>query len=98
MKNFIFLGLLSLALTACAGNAPTVSQQPVGNANTFNKQDTQTVAAHTTENSLPSSSAPKTDGKSKWTQSGNPIDTTAFDAEIEKAEKNLKAKPKDEAA
>lgn len=98
MKNFIFLGLLSLALTACAGNAPTVSQQPVANANALNKQDTQTVAAHTLENAPPSSAAPKTDGKSKWTQSGNPIDTTGFDAEIEKAEKNLKAKPSDEAA
>lgn len=98
MKNFLFLGLFSLTLTACAGNAPTISQQPVGNANTSNKQDTQTVAAHTTENSLPSSSAPKSDGKTKWTQSGNPIDTTALNAEIEKAEKTLKAKPKDEAA
>jgi tetratricopeptide (TPR) repeat protein len=40
----------------------------------------------------------KPDEKSKWTQSGNPIDTKEFDDEIAAAEKNLKAKPKDETA
>ncbi len=98
MKKLLFLGLLGLTFSGCSSNAPVVSQQPIGNANTFNRQETQTVAAHTTENSLPSSSAPKTEGKTKWTQSGNPIDTSVFDAEIEKAEKTFKAKPKDEAA
>ena len=39
---------------------------------------------------------PKSDTKTKWTQSGNPIDTTAFDSEIKQAESKQKANPKDE--
>lgn len=59
-----------------------------------------TVTSHSTENSTVSNSTvvPKSETKTKWTQSGNPIDTSEFDAEIAKAEKNLKAKPKDAAA
>ena len=38
---------------------------------------------------------PKSDVKTKWTQSGEPIDTAEFDAEIAKTEKDFKAKPKD---
>lgn len=40
----------------------------------------------------------KSETKTKWTQSGNPIDTSAFDAEIAKTTKDFKAKPKDDAA
>ena len=39
---------------------------------------------------------PKSDAKTKWTQSGNPIDTTAFDADVKQAESKLKSNPKDE--
>lgn len=39
---------------------------------------------------------PKSETKTKWTQSGNPIDTKSFDAEIKQAETKLKANSKDE--
>lgn len=96
MKKILFYSFISLTFIGCNNSAPNVSQQPI-NANSSNRSETQTVAAHTTEKSLPSP-VPKSETKTKWTQSGNPIDTSAFDAEIEKAEKNLKSKPKDESA
>jgi tetratricopeptide (TPR) repeat protein len=97
MKKILFLSFISLTFIGCSNSAPNVSQQPIANANSSNERETQTVAAHTTEKSLPSP-IQKSETKTKWTQSGNPIDTSAFNAEIEKAEKNLKSKPKDEAA
>ena len=97
MKKILFLSLLCLVLIGCNNSTPSVSQQPAGNANSTNQRDLQTVASHSTEKSPPSP-APKTEGKTKWTQSGNPIDTSQFDAEIEKAETDLKTKQTDESA
>lgn len=97
MKNILFVGLISLVLIGCNKSAPVVSQQPGGGANSTNQRDSQTAVAHTTEKSMPSS-AQKPESKTKWTQSGNPIDTTEFDAEIEKAEKDLKSNQTDEEA
>lgn len=97
MKKNLFLCSLCLAFIGCNNSTPVVSQQSVNSANSANRRDSQTVVAHSTEKSMPPS-APKSETKTKWTQSGNPIDTTGFDAEIEKAEKNLKTKQTDEAA
>ncbi len=38
----------------------------------------------------------KSGEKTKWTQSGNPIDTTSFDSEIKQVEAKIKSNPKDE--
>src|SRR5687768_6559729 len=95
-KNLVFL-LFCLAFIGCNNSAPSVSRQPANSANSTNDRDLQTVASHSTEKSLPSP-AQKTETKTKWTQSGNPIDTSGFDAEIERAETDLKAKQTDEAA
>ena len=61
-----------------------------------------TMAAHSSEKSFPPGAmptpVPRSDTKTKWTQSGNPIETAKFDADIAKAEKDLKAKPADDAA
>lgn len=100
MKNLIIL--IAAALLAGCNNA----SQPIANTNansttvTTRSEKTETVTAHSTENQQ----APMTDGnangggKSKWTQSGEPIDTKSFDADIANAEKALKAKPNDDAA
>ena len=57
------------------------------------------VAAHTTENRQLQATPPgKSEGKTKWTQSGDPIETSEFDKEIAEAEKKVKANPNDEAA
>jgi tetratricopeptide (TPR) repeat protein len=97
MKKAIVL-LAAMFVAAC-NNAP----QPVANANTApspqKSEKTETVIAHTTENQT----APMPDnntntGKTKWTQSGEPIDTKALDADIANADKALKAKPNDAGA
>ena len=97
MKKAIIL--IAAAFFAGCNNAP----QPVANANVSaspeRSEKTQTVIAHTTENqTAPMPDANSASGaKSKWTQSGNPIDTKAFDADIATAEKALKGKPNDDA-
>jgi len=98
LKKISILAFLACALIGCnntsqqtanthisvqsSGNAPIVS----GHSNTLSA--TQNSAAP----------AQKSEAKTKWTQSGTPIDTSEFDAEIAKNEKNLKAKSKDEMA
>lgn len=89
MKNFILL-LIALVFIACNNSTPT----PVANSNatiTQNSAKPETVIAHSTENK----SAPVANTKTKWTQSGEAIDTKSLDTAIADAEKGLKAKPDD---
>lgn len=95
MKKFLFLSCFSLALIGCGNSAADVSNKSANPSNASNK--TETVASHSAETSN-QSLVQKSETKSKWTQSGNPIDTSRFDADVEKAEKSLKAKQTDEAA
>ena len=84
------------ALTVACGNAG----QPVRNSNSAAAsppEKSQTAISHTLEKQTPPAD-PASGGKSKWTQSGEPIDTKEFDASIAAAEKALAAKPNDEAA
>ena len=97
MKKFIAFYLLTLICLGCDSSAP----QPVANTNvsTPNNSNTTTVLSHSTEKTKPdATNVSKSESKTKWTQSGDPIDTTKFDTAIAEAEKNLKAKPTDEAA
>lgn len=100
MRNLIIIGCLALA-TACNSAAP----QPIRNSNTnaspARNEKLQTAISHTTENQAPPSmpsTAPSDGTKSKWSQSGNPIDTKKFDEDIANAQKALKSKPNDEGA
>lgn len=54
----------------------------------------QTAIAHSLENQAPKDD-PAAGQKSKWTQSGDPIDTKEFDAAIAAAEVALGKKPSD---
>ncbi len=58
----------------------------------------QTAIAHSLENQTPNGPAESEGKKSKWTQSGDPIDTKEFDAAIASAEVALGKKPSDEDA
>ena len=94
------IALMSFALlvAGCAGNAPVVSNTPVNER----PERSQTAIAHTTENERSpiqnTNAAVSTEGKTKWTQGGDPIDTSGFDLAINNAEKTVKSKPSDEAA
>lgn len=57
----------------------------------------QSVAVHTTENQTPKP-ANTNSATGKWSQSGEPIDTSKFDEAIVTTEKNLKSKPSDDSA
>jgi len=101
MKRLLIFGSFALAFTGCANRAP----QAVENSNINSPQrpeKIQTVAGHTTENENPpmDKSVPPADTgtKTKWSQSGNPIDTKEFDDRVVKAEKDLKARPKEGSA
>lgn len=72
------------------------TQPVVTNSNTPARTDrSQTAIAHSTENQTPK---PVNGTGGKWSQSGDPIDTSKFDDAIASAEKELKSKPADDAA
>jgi tetratricopeptide (TPR) repeat protein len=89
MKSLLVFGIVSF-LAACSSNQP----QPTSNANVpLRSERLQNTTAHTTENQPPANS-----NAGKWTQSGDPIDTTKFDKAIADAEKAGKAEAADEEA
>jgi len=96
MKTYSFL-LSAILLAGCNSGPKVVEQQNTNAANAPQRAEKlQTTTAHTTENRpAPGTEAP-TGGK--WSASGEPIDTSKFDAKIAEAEKAVKAKPTDEAA
>ena len=94
MKSAIIF-LLSALAVGCT-NAP----QPIANANTnrpLRSEQMQNTTAHTTENQTPRPANSNSTG-GKWSQSGDPVDTTEYDSAIAAAEKELKSKPSDDAA
>lgn len=100
MKNLAIFGFLALTFTGCSNSAPQTVQNPNSNQAQRNEK-MQSVVSHTTENQPPpavNSSDKGAGTKTKWTQSGSPIDTKEFDSEIAAAEKVHKAKPTDAAA
>jgi tetratricopeptide (TPR) repeat protein len=104
MKKVLFTSLIALVSIGCNNSAPTQMQTntaaPVTNVK---KEEIQTVAAHTTENQKPASQTDSANSNSATpTSGGSPntkaVDVTKMTETIEKAEKEFKAKPKDEKA
>jgi len=97
MKAISITILISGILLAGCNNA----SQPVASGNNSavpqRSEKTETVIAHTTENQTAPSenSAVRSAAKTKWTQSGDPIDTKEMDADIAKAESFVRSKPND---
>jgi tetratricopeptide (TPR) repeat protein len=106
MKKLMILSLAALIAAGCSNDNQTTANANLSRPNTNNPavssqkiDNSLVVSSHSTEKKTADpATAPKTDGKTKWTQSGSPIDTTAFDALVARAEKDSKAKPADEAA
>lgn len=97
VKKFAILSFMALVLVGCGGVA-----QPTANNNVSTQKsvNSQIISSHSQPESvnIAPTPVPKSATKTKWTQSGNPIYVSDFDAEIAKAEKDLKAKSKDETA
>ena len=95
----IFIITLSAALTLSCTSAGTPVQQNTANVAPPSRtsERPQTAIAHGPQEGTP----PQAEGyapKSKWTQSGDPIDTKELDAAVAAAEKASSAKPSDAAA
>ena len=100
MKKIAILSFSALLFSAC-----TSANQPMANTNVApnnSGQNSVAVTSHS-QNDLTISSGqtdskivPNNGTKSKWSQSGEPIDTSGFDQEIKQVEEKLKANAKDE--
>jgi tetratricopeptide (TPR) repeat protein len=104
MKFYILAAAL-LAVSACGPKTENVNVSVNANsaAAPARSEKLQTVTAHSTENQQPpamadQSAAAAPGGGGKWSQSGEPIDTSKLDLEIANAEKAVKSKPGDEGA
>lgn len=95
MQKLILIPV-ALLLTACMNTPQPIVQN--SNSATPTNERSQTSIAHSSENRQPPAASNSTGGPSKWTQSGDPIDTATFDAAIAKAENALSGKPSDAAA
>lgn len=102
MRKIAILSFCLLFLIGCNSEPTKVQQNSNVNLTVQKTDDNSTVSSHSqtkTVEQTPNTTTtvvPKSDTKTKWTQSGNPIDTTAFDSEIKQAESKQKANPKDE--
>jgi len=93
MKSII-LTLLLLASFGCNNAGNPVPKNTNGASVLSDKEKPQTAIAHSLENQTPKNDAPAGE-KSKWTQSGDPIDTKEFDTAIASAEVAFGKKPDD---
>lgn len=91
MNKKAIIAIIVAAVSAACSSSPA----PVANSNaTASQRSPMSVPSHGNPPESPTQSEANTGGqKTKWTQSGDPIDTAAFDAAIAKAEKELKASP-----
>jgi tetratricopeptide (TPR) repeat protein len=93
--KFILITVVFAIMLGCDNAAKPVAQNGNAASAPANNEKPQTAIAHSLENQTPNPAAPA-DGKSKWTQSGDPIDTKEFDTAIASAEVALGKKPSDE--
>jgi len=96
MKLFIVI-ITVCFVVGCTETPKPVAQNTAPPATANRPERPQTAIAHASESEKPTQTAPS-GGQSKWTQSGDPIDTAKMDAAIKAAEKALAAKPADAAA
>ncbi len=102
MKKILIFSFGLLFFIGCNSAETKVQTNSNAAANIEKTVGVSTVSSHSqveTNAPMPNTAAtivPKSDTKTKWTQSGNPIDTTKFDADIKQAEGKLKSNPKDE--
>jgi len=107
MSKLLIVGCIALAAAGCGNSASQMAISNNANQAPTRNEKTQSAVVHTTENQTPpaysntnanTNATASPGGKSKWTQSGNPIDAKKFDADIAIAEKLLKSKPNDSPA
>jgi len=78
--------ILCLLVCAACGSAPRPVAENSNAAAPPSNERPQTAIAHSLENGTPP--AGNSGAPSKWTQGGDPIDTSSLDADVDKAEKS----------
>ncbi len=97
MKKLLLIAGIAVLVVGCDNSRP-VQQNANSTAAKPTNEKPQTAIAHSSEKQTPPA-APATNGeKTKWTQSGDPIDTAKFDAAVTAAKKTLDGKPTNAAA
>lgn len=94
LTKLIIITLLVTIVLGC-NNAAPVAQNAMKAPVAPNSERPQTAISHSSENQTPHPST-STGEKSKWTQSGDPIDTKKFDTAIAAAEVALVKRSSDE--
>ena len=97
MKKLFIIIASCIFAAGCNNSARPVAENTAKPANASTPEKSQTAISHTLENQQPPVNGDSA-GKSKWKQSGDPIDTKKFDTEIASAEINFKKKPDDATA
>ncbi|HVE58548.1 MAG TPA: hypothetical protein VNB22_17070 [Pyrinomonadaceae bacterium] len=98
MKKIVILSLAALTFTACGGaNQQSVNSNavPPPVTTTQNNNNSLVVSSHSIDKTAPSNSANSTNSSSSTSPMSKPVDVTEMTAKIEKADKELKAKPTD---
>lgn len=99
LKKIAILSFSAFVLIGCGNAANTnVSMQTSDNSIIVSGHSQSQNSNLTSAPQTSATVVPKSETRTKWKQDGNPIDTSAFDAEIAKAQKDLKPNAKDEAA
>jgi tetratricopeptide (TPR) repeat protein len=96
--KYLCLLIVSVSMIACTNSAGPVAQNTNVAVNTARSERPQTAIAHSSEGQQQPPSSGAAAGKSRWTQGGEPIDTSKLDQTIASAEKAHSAKPTDAAA
>ena len=93
--SVVFAALVMIGCSNAAAPVQTNSNSAVANAQ---NEKPQTMIAHSSENQAPPSNAPSGNTRTRWTQSGDVIDTAELDKAVTQAATGVKAKPADETA
>lgn len=89
-------GATSAINTNTGGNRPTLTNAPSTSSTTANQNNSLVVSSHSKDQNTALSPSTSSDQPSQNSPMSKPVDVTAMTAKIEKADKDLKAKPDDE--
>jgi len=92
MKKLLLIAGIAMLASACDSARPVQSTNSATSKPPTNEKP-QTAIAHSSEKQTPPAAPAANGEKSKWTQSGDAIDTAKFDAAVMTAKKTLDGKP-----
>ena len=98
MKKLLLIAGIAVLAVGCDNARPVQSTNSATTSKPPTNEKPQTAIAHSSEKQTPPQAPPLEGAKTKWTQSGDPVDTTKVDAAVNAAKKTLDGKPTNAAA